>query len=56
MPNASAVVDAALAWSASTGVPNALFLVAVLTRPAKWTGWVVSFARSRLPSTSDGSR
>ena len=44
----SELVDAAVNWLASDGPPNWLFVLALLTAPAKWSRTAVSFVRSRL--------
>lgn len=38
----------ALDWAAATGVPNILFVVALLTKPSTWSQRLVGVIDSRL--------
>lgn len=40
--------EAAIEWAASRGPPNWLFVLALLTRPASWTGAAIGLVRERL--------
>jgi hypothetical protein len=44
------VAAVATDWLASTGAPNGLVLLAVLTSPATWSRRATSFVRRRLSS------
>jgi len=44
----SEVVAAAAEWAASSGPPNALFVVALLTSPARWSRWAADRVGSYL--------
>jgi len=45
--------ESAIAWATSAGVPNWLFVLALLTAPARWSNTAVRLVRSRLGG-SDG--
>lgn len=42
------MIESTTEWLSSTGVPNGLFVVALLTTPHKWSRWVVDYVESRL--------
>jgi len=49
----SVLVDSALEWLAANGPPNWLFLVAVLTSPARWSSTAWSIIDERLSGRED---
>lgn len=48
------LVRAMIRWAASDGPPNAAFIVALLTSPAKWSEWARESVSNYL-GDSDGS-
>lgn len=49
----SDVVRVTVDWLASTGAPNAVVVVALLTHPAVWSSTVVDLARRRFGGGRD---
>lgn len=49
------VLRAALAWAAADGPPNAVFVVALLTSPARWSRWAADRVGSYLGGGDGGS-
>ena len=47
------VTAVALDWAASTGAPNGLVVLALLTSPSTWSKRAVAFVRQRLGGSSD---
>lgn len=48
------VFAVAMDWAASTGAPNALVVLALLTSPATWSKRAVAIVRKRLGVADDG--
>lgn len=46
------MIDSATSWATATGVPNWLFVVALLTHPKVWSDMAVSAVRDRLERRS----
>jgi len=44
----SDVLAVAVEWAAETGIPNGVFVAALLTRPSTWSKRVVGVARKQL--------
>lgn len=49
----SEVAQAAAQWAAANGPPNAVFVVALLTSPARWSKWAAEQVGARLGGGSD---
>lgn len=47
------VVAAAARWAASNGPPNAVFILALLTSPARWSRWAADRVGSYIGGSSD---
>jgi len=46
-------IDAALDWAVASGPPNWVFVLALLTSPARWSSATVAIVRSRLLDVDD---
>jgi len=44
----SELVQAAVEWAAANGPPNWVFILALLTAPARWTSIAIEMVQSRL--------